>query len=235
MEFNEIMQKLEELGNEQTKKVLMRHVAKEPFFGVKVGDLKPIQKKIGKNYQLSLKLYDTGNSDAMYLAGLIADETKMSEQDLQKWVENAYWYMISEYTVAWIAAESKHGWNLGLKWIESDSEQIASAGWATLSSLLSITPSEEVSLPKIRDLMLFASDHVHEQQNRISYTMNGFIIAAGGFVPELTDYAMELGQKIGKVRVNMGETSCRVPLITDNLLNMKKRGRIGKLKKMARC
>ena len=37
-------------------------------------DLKKYQKRIKKDYQLSLDLYDSGVSDAMYLAGLIADE-----------------------------------------------------------------------------------------------------------------------------------------------------------------
>lgn len=109
MTFDEIMKYLADHGSEQTKKIFLRHGAKEPFFGVKVGDLKPIQKKIKKDYELSKKLFDTGNSDAMYLAGLIADETQMTKVDLEHWANNAYWYMISEYTVAWIAAESGHG------------------------------------------------------------------------------------------------------------------------------
>lgn len=48
MTFDEIMAYLEEKGNDQTKKVLMKHGAREPFFGVKVGDLKPIQKRLRK-------------------------------------------------------------------------------------------------------------------------------------------------------------------------------------------
>jgi len=84
------------------------------YLRVWIGDMKPLQKKIKKNYQLALDLYDTGVSEAMYLAGLIADETKMTKQDLQKWAENAYWAMISEYTVPWVAAESRYGWDMGL-------------------------------------------------------------------------------------------------------------------------
>ena len=113
------MTKLESLGSEQTRTVLRRHGARDPFFGVKIGDMKPITKKIKKDYKLSLELYNTGNSDAMYMAGLIADEEQMTKDDLQNWVEKAYWYLLSECTVAWIAAESRYGWELGLKWIES--------------------------------------------------------------------------------------------------------------------
>src|SRR5207302_9008474 len=113
---------------------------KEPFFGVKIEHLKKIQKRIKMNYQLALDLYDTGISDAMYLAGLIADDARMTKKDLQRWVKQAYWYMLSEYTVPWVAAGSPYGRELALKWIESKKEHVAAAGWATLSSFVGITP-----------------------------------------------------------------------------------------------
>src|SRR5437667_3050665 len=95
MSTADILAELQSYGSEQTKKTLMNHGAREPFFGVKVADLKKIQKRIKKDYQLALDLYATGNSDAMYLAGLIADDEKMTKKDLQRWAEGAYWYMLA--------------------------------------------------------------------------------------------------------------------------------------------
>jgi hypothetical protein len=57
---------------------------------VAISELKKFQKRIKKDYQLALDLYDTGNYDAMYLAGLIADDARMTRKDLQRWVEKAY-------------------------------------------------------------------------------------------------------------------------------------------------
>src|SRR3981081_3131644 len=124
-----VIEELQSLGSESIKKVLIKHGAREPFYGVKVEHLKKIHKRIKKDYKLALELYETGISDAMYLAGLIADDARMTKKDLQRWVEQAYWYMLSEYTVPWVAAESPHGWTLGLEWIESKTEGIAAAGW----------------------------------------------------------------------------------------------------------
>ena len=104
MTAKEIVEELKSLGSDATKKVLVKHGAKEPFFGVKVEHLKKIQKRLKMNYRLALDLYDTGISDAMYLAGLIADDAQMSKKDLQSWADRAYWYMLSEYTVPWVAA-----------------------------------------------------------------------------------------------------------------------------------
>ena len=143
MTTKEILDELKLYGSDSIKKVFFKHGAKEPFYGVKVADLKKIQKKIKKNYALSLELYDTGNTDAMYLAGLIADDKKMTKENLNHWVKNAYWYMISEFTVAWVAAESNFGHEMALEWIKSSEENIASAGWATYANLVTLLPDDQ--------------------------------------------------------------------------------------------
>src|SRR5207253_11480278 len=105
------------------------------------------------DYQLALDLYATGISDAMYLAGLIADDAKMTKKDLQRWAEGAYWYMLSEYTVPWVAAGSEHGWQLALEWIDSKKENIAAAGWATLSSIVATKEDAELDIGQLKKLL----------------------------------------------------------------------------------
>jgi 3-methyladenine DNA glycosylase AlkD len=235
MNAQEIMQELEAMGNEGTKKVLTNHGAQEPFFGVKVGDLKKIVKKVKKNHELSLELYETGNSDAMYLAGLIADEKQISKAQLQHWVENAYWYMLSEYTVAWIAAESPYGWELGLEWIESPEEMIATAGWATLSSLAGIRPDEELDVDAYRKLLDRVESSIHDSPNRVRYVMNGFVISVGSSIEALTGRALAAAENIGKVKVDMGGTACKVPAAGAYIKKVVEKGRLGKKRKQARC
>ena len=52
MSYEEIMQKLEELGSEQTKKIYQNHGVREPYFGVKIGELKKLVKYVKKDHQL---------------------------------------------------------------------------------------------------------------------------------------------------------------------------------------
>src|ERR1700744_5130428 len=137
MDVESIMAELEAKGSENIKKILLKHGVKEPFFGVKVEYLKVIQKRVKVDYQLAKELYATGNADAMYLAGLIADDEKMTKGDLQTWVKQAVSNNISEYTVPWVTAGSKHGYALALQWIDSSPEHIAAAGWGTLRDLVS--------------------------------------------------------------------------------------------------
>ncbi len=235
MTKDEVLKELEGYGNEGTKKVLMNHGAKEPFFGVKVQDLKKIVRKIKKDHELSLELYATGNSDAMYLAGLIADPEKITKSDLNRWVQGAYWSYICEYAVPWIAADSPYGFELGLEWIKSEKENVASAGWATLASYASTRTDDELDIETYSSLLDEVEKNIHQSQNRVRYVMNGFVIAIGGYIKELTEKASNVAENIGKVNVDVGGTACKVPLATTYIQKVVDKGNLGKKRKSARC
>jgi 3-methyladenine DNA glycosylase AlkD len=235
MTAEEIIAELEPLGNDGYKKVMLKHGVREPFFGVKIEDLKKIQKRIKSDYQLALDIYDTGISDAMYLAGLIADDRKMTRKDLQRWVEKAYCPLHSEYTVPWVAAGSPHGRELALKWIESRKEGIAAAGWATLSHLVAVTDDAELDLDELAQLLQRVRETIDRQPNRVRYVMNGFVIAVGSYVRELTPLALATGEQIGPVSVDMDGTACKVPYAPDYIKKVQQRGAIGKKRNTAKC
>lgn len=232
---HQIMAELERMGSAQTKATFLRHGAVEPLFGVKVGDMKTIVKKVKANQSLAMELYRTGNSDAMYLAGLIAEPKKMSKDDLQDWVNSAPWHMVGEYTVPWVAAESPHGWELALLWIDSPEAKIAASGWATLASLVGIVPHERLDLPALGVLIERVVAQLHSSPNRVRYVMNTFLIAVGAGVPALAAKALKAASTIGKVKVDMGNTACKVPDAAPYIEKVIDSGRHGKKRKSARC
>ena len=233
MEIEEVMLYLEEHGSEQNRRIYGNHGVPDPKYGVKVEDLKKLQKIIKKDYNLSLRLFDTGNYDAMYLAGLIADERSMTLKDLNHWVANSRGESIACTTVAWITSESAFGVQLAREWIQSDIETIAAAGWSTYSSILATLPNDVIDMNEISQYLDDIAASIHDEPEEVKYQMNLFVIAAGGYVPDLSKKAKEIGDKIGKVTVDMGNTACKVPMIRPYIEKMEARG--VKKKKQARC
>lgn len=231
----EVMTELAALGSEQTRKTLARHGAPENHYGVKIEDLKKLVKRIKVDQALALALWETGNSDARYLAGLVAAPAAFTRGQLQHWAESADWSMLSEYTVAWCAAESPFGWELGRQWIDSPAERVACAGWGTLSSLVGITPDERLDLPALRALLERVRDTLHGSSNRVRYVMNGFVLAVGCFVAPLTQEALAVAAALGKVKVEMGGTACQTPDVAAYIEKRRQRGALGKKRKSARC
>jgi 3-methyladenine DNA glycosylase AlkD len=233
--FEEIMEKLEDLGSEQTKGIYTNHGIKEPFFGVKIGDLKKLVKHVKKDHDLALKLYNSGNHDAMYLAGLSVNPNLLSKETLEDWVKKAYWYMLAEYTVAQVTAESDYALELARKWMKSEEEMIAVSGWSTYANYVSITSDEELDITEIRTLLKDVKNTIHDERNRVRYVMNGFVIAVGSYVSELKDEAKDVAAHVGKVHVDVGNTACKVPLATTYIKKVEDKDRVGLKRKTCIC
>ena len=236
MTAKEILEELKPLGREGYKRILFNNYGvKEPCFGVAISELKKFQKRIKKDYRLALDLYDTGHYDAMYLAGLIADDARMTKRDLQRWVDNAYAGSLPGATVPWVAAGSPHGREMALKWIESPKSLVASAGWATWSGLVATKDDAALDLPELKRLLQRVRKTIHEAPDAVRYQMNSFVIAVGACVQSLTEFAIELGEKIGPVTADLGNNDCQIPFAPDYIRKVQARGSIGKKRKTVKC
>jgi 3-methyladenine DNA glycosylase AlkD len=237
MKTTDVMKALEKLGSAQTKKTWARHGCPEPLFGVKIADMKTLIKKLKlhNNSALGKELFETGNGDAMYLAGLICDGREFSRRELRDWAKKAQWPMLSSYTVPWIVTEHPEGWDIALEWIESKEDKISLTGWMTLAGIASIRDDKDLDLPGIERLLDRVAKTIHQAPNRTRSAMNGFVIAVGGAVKPLTKKAQAVASKIGVVEVDMGETDCKVPLATDYIQKILDSGRQGAKRKSIRC
>ncbi|HZG83348.1 DNA alkylation repair protein [Paenibacillus sp.] len=235
MTYEEVMSALEAMADERTKRTYLNHGAKEPLFGVKIGDLKKLAKTVKKDQALAVRLFDSGNSDAMYLAALSIDPKRTTKEQLTRWVHAANWYMLAESAVAWVAAESPFALELARGWIEAEGELTAAAGWSVYASYLSIAPDETLAMDEIAGLLARARSSVHEERNRVRYAMNGFVIAVGCYVPALHGEAAAAAAAIGKVDVNVGNTACKVPLASEYIEKVARMGRVGQKKKTCIC
>ena len=231
-----ILAELGKLGSASYKKVVMTHGVREPVHGVKISDLKVIQKRAGgTNHALAQELWDSGVYDAMYLAGLLADDAQMRKRDLQHWIDGAYCQMLAEYSVAWVTAGSPDGWQVAMKWIGSKKEREAAAGWNALAGIVAMTDDDDLDLDALRELLQRIPRTIGAAANRAKYAMNGFVAAIGIYCRPLAAQALAVGKALGTVEVDMHGTSCKVPKVPEMIAKAKARGAIGKKRRMVKC
>lgn len=235
MELNEIMDELKSLGKERIKKNYMSNGAKEPVFGVTIKDMKPIFKKIKYNQSLAEQLYATGNYDAMYLAGMIAEPKKMIEEDFNRWMDGAYFYMISEFIVAVTLAETEIAFSVADRWIDSGEELEVAAGWSCYDWLLGTRKDSEFDKDKLLAMLNRVRDTIHNQPNRAKYAMNNFIISVGISYLPLHEEAKKIAQEVGKVDVFMGKKLCQSSVASEYIQNGVDKGNLGFKRKHVRC
>ena len=235
MKVNEVMKELKSLGNPQAVKTFRNHGADGPMYGVRIGDLKKVQRKIKNDQELALQLWETGNSDAMYLASLTADGSKMTKTQLNAWAKSAWWNMLSGYSVPFVAAEHPDATNIALKWMKSKQERIAVSGWATYALAIAVRPDDELDFDEIKSLLKKVEAEVHKAPDCVRYNMINFVISVGAYVKPLLRNAKATAKRIGKVEVDMGDTSCKVPVATDEIAKIESMGRVGKKRKTTKC
>jgi hypothetical protein len=227
------------MGSEQTRKTYARHGVTCPMFGVSIANLKTIAKNIKGDQALAAELFDTGNHDAMYLAGIVADGSQMTKKQLQAWAKAAGSPVVCDHTVPAVAAESPHARELALKWIDAKKESLACTGWNTYAGIVATRPDDELDLDEIKSLLDRIaggpSGGIHDAPDKVRYTMNGFVISVGTYVKPLLKHAKAVAKKIGAVEVDMGDTACRVPLATAYIAKVEKMGRVGKKRKTMKC
>lgn len=230
-----VMQELEALGKERMKKMYMSNGAHEPLFGAATGAMKPIVKKIKMNQPLAEELYATGNYDAMYFAGIIAEPNAMTEADYDRWIDEAYFYMLSDYVVAVTLSESDIAQEVADKWIASGEELRMSAGWSCYCWLLGNRLDIEFSETKISDMLDMVKNTIHDSPERTKSAMNNFIYTVGISYLPLHEKAIETAKAIGIVEIKRDKKKNSFLNAYESIQKEVDRGKLGFKRKHVRC
>ncbi|MGD6846238.1 DNA alkylation repair protein [Rossellomorea aquimaris] len=235
MDSQTVMEELEALGKGRSKKMYISNGAHEPVFGVATGAMKPLARKIKKDQALAEELYATGNYDAMYFAGVIADPKAMTEADFDRWIDGAYFYMLSDYVVAVTLAEADIAQDVADKWIASGEELKMSAGWSCYCWLLGNRKDEEFSESKLAGMLEQVKETIHTAPERTKSAMSNFVTTVGVSYVPLHELALQTAKVIGPVEmVREGKKNSTLKA-ADDILKQVEKGKIGFKRKYVRC
>ena len=233
MEFNEVMTELESLGKEQTRKIYINHGADIPQFGVSISSLKKIAKKLKGNHEIGYKLLFSNNIDAMYMSQWIVDISKLTKYDLEKIIDSTNYYLLLDNLVALLAAKNKSiSLDCLYDWIGNENPRYRQTAYSLYSYILGSYQNAKIDVTHVRETLTHVRKVIHNEENRVKYSMNNFVISAGSQIPELTAYSLECATEIGKVEVFMGKTACKVPHALNYIAKIDSMNNIGKKRKL---
>lgn len=217
MTDRQMLQKLEALGNEQTRKTYRRHGVSGKQYGVSFANLGKLQKKIKTDHDLAGKLWKSGVHDAQILATMIADPAKMTTQEMDTWAKSLSNYVITD-ALAGLIAKTPLARKKAEQLSKSKEEWLGSAGWQILCNM-ALRDAELPDSYFLPYLDTIQSD-IHRRKNRVRYAMNGALIAIGARNISLQKKALAVAAKIGKVEVDHGDTGCKTPDAADYIRKM---------------
>ncbi|EJQ80762.1 DNA alkylation repair protein [Bacillus toyonensis] len=208
MLLEEVMQQLEKYGTEQNRKTYKNHGAKEPLFGVSFANLKLLKKKIKKDHDLAISLWETKNMDAMTLATYILEPKNVTSEQLNSWIRDVDYYCLMDVLMTAICTSPIAIERMD-EWTKSDDEWIGRAGWSLLANIAIKNKKldDNFFMPYLEEIKV----HIHNEKNRKREAMNSALIAIGIRNEALEQQAIEIAREIGKVKIDHGATSCKTP------------------------
>ena len=207
--YDEAMAALEAAGTEQTRKTYLRHGASEPLFGVKFGDLRPLGKKIGTDQALAEQLWASGNADARLLACMVADPAEVSEAELDAWLEDIDNYFLVDVFVAEIASRTPGRLARAERWIASDRDRTAQAGWDLMNYVA--LSDEEVPDDFFEAQLAIIAGRIEDYGNWTRRSASNTITGIGLRNDDLEAAARKTAAEMGEVEFDPGQTSCVMP------------------------
>ena len=221
MTVKEILSELETLGDQKVRAQNKKRGAGDNQFGVKMGDIRTLAKKIKTNHELALELWDTGNIEARQLAILIIVPKKLSIDELNRMVRSEKYVWVADWLYSYVIKEHPEKEKLRVDWMNSKNPMAARAGW-------SLTAGCVVRNPKVLDLPALLDRIESEMPTaapEVQWTMNTTLAQIGINHPKLRKRAIAIGEKLGVYRdypVSKGCTSPFAPIWINEMVSRQK-------------
>ena len=211
MRLKETLTQLEALSNQKMRAHNSKHGAGDNQFGVKLGDIRTLAKKIRTNHPLALELWYSENIDARLLATLIIDPKKLSHDDINRMVKSEKFVQVADWLYAYVIKLYPDHESLRKAWVNSKDVMCARAGWSLTSGCVTRNP-DVLDLPAILDRI---ASEMAGAAPEVQWTMNSTLAQIGINFPEYRDRALAIGERLGICRdypVSKGCTSPFAPI-----------------------
>jgi len=204
----QVLEQLAAAGTAQNRKVYRRHGVTGDMYGVSYAVLGKLQKQIKMDHALAEQLWATGNHDARILATKIADPPRMKARSLDAWAKELDNYVLTD-ALSDLACQSRVAKRCLETWSSRGGEWIPSAGWSVLARCL--LAGDKFTADFLAKKLSTIEATIHASPNRVRYAMNGALIAIGTAGSGFEKKAIATARRIGKVKVDHGETGCKTP------------------------
>ena len=211
MTSKEALAQLEALGDEKVRAYNVRNGAGKNQFGVKLGDIRKLAKKVKIDHELALALWKSGNLDARLMAILILVPKQLSAEEMDRMVRAADVAQVAEWLLNYVVKNHPQKEALRQKWMADDDPWAARAGWGLTAERIGRSP-EEIDLPALLDRI---EAEMQDAPSPAQWTMNNCLAGIGIHFPEHRKRAIAIGERLGIYRdypVSKGCTSPFAPI-----------------------
>jgi 3-methyladenine DNA glycosylase AlkD len=211
MTVEETLKRLKSLGSEGMRAYNAKSGAGDNQYGVSLGDIRVLAKKIKTNHELAVALWKTGNVEAQFLATLLIEPKKLSAEAMDRMVRSIAFVRVADWLIAYVVRQHPDKETLRQEWMATDDRWAARAGWDLTAERVAKSP-DGLDLPALLDRI---ESEMAGAEPEVQWTMNSTLAEIGIHFPKLRKRAIAIGEKLGIYRdypVSKGCTSPFAPI-----------------------
>lgn len=214
----EILNELKAKGDEKVMAHNRKYGAGENQFGVKMGDIRALAKKIKKNHALALELWATQIIDARLVACLIVDNKALTAQDLDGLVRSIDFVHLADWFNAYVLKDHPDREALRKKWMEDADRWAARSGWSLTADKIA-KGADGLDLEQLLNRL---ENEMPSAPEEVQWTMNFALAYIGIHHPQHRQRALAIGNALGIYRdypVSKGCTSPFAPIWINEMVS----------------
>lgn len=207
----DMLARLEALGNEKVRAMHIRNGAGDNVFGAKLGDIRTLAAKLKTNDALALTLWETGNVDARLLAILLMSPKGVSRDTLDRLVRSGSFAQVADWLNAYVVKEHPDKELLRQSWMADTDPWALRAGWSLTAGRVARSP-DGLDVPALLDRI---EAELGSAAPAAQWTMNTCLANIGIHFPAHRERAVAIGERLGVYRdypVSKGCTSPFAPI-----------------------
>jgi len=171
MDYEEILKQLKLMGNPKNVEGMARYgINPKNNLGISIYKLRPLAKEIGKNHELSLKLWRSGIHDARLLAIFIEDVAKVTEEQMDLWVNDFDSWDVCDQACTSLFDTSPLAWKKVGDWAGHKEEFVKRAAFSLLAGLA--VHDKTASNEKFTDFSDLLKKHATDERNYVKKAIN---------------------------------------------------------------
>lgn len=221
MTLNETLKELKALSNEKVRAQNAKRGASDNQFGVSLGDIRKLAKKIRTDHELALSLWETGNVDAQFLATLLIQPKKLSAKEIDRMVRSVSYVWVADWLNSYVVRQHPDKEALRQNWMAADDRWTSRAGWDLTSERVGKSP-DGLDIPALLNRI---ETEMADAKPEVQWTMNSTLATIGIHFPKHRKRAIAIGEKLGIYRdypVSKGCTSPFAPIWIDYMVSRQK-------------
>lgn len=198
MDYDKIIKRLKSMSDQKNVEG-MAHYGINPKnnLGISIYKLRPLAKEIGKNHELSLKLWESGIHDAKLLAVFIEEPTKVTEKQMESWANDFDSWDVCDQACTSLFDLTTYAWKKAFEWSGRNEEFVKRGAFSLIAGLTVHDKKAEDS--KFEDFFPIIKKESIDDRNYVKKAVNWALRNIGKRNFYLNKKAIETAKEIQKI------------------------------------